>query len=505
MHTLSARSLCWTRRLRLAPTCLLAWTLWAMACGSSPTTNPNLDGKRSAAAPEGQILVMQATSDVPALDVWIDGQRLVQGLAPRRSSRFLALPPGSHKLEVRLPSDGGTDMPLWSGGIYLQDGQRVLACVLGRAADSAITASPTRLNVIAEPLSPAQPGQLPLRLLHASPALGAVDIVDGDSGEPPLLAAAPYSRFSSYVDVGKRVMAPGLLLRQTGERFDLGTLSTQPIQQAGVDGHAQTAILLGETNPLAADTARLDALLLDETSGELRDLSLQPYERSPKSTLYVLNASPDAGPIDVYSTVNGARLLGGLDYRQATSLLELVPTSYSLEVRQASLPTVLLRTSLRLWPNQHWAVYLGGRKQGGAPSLHLVALPRARTTTAQTQRRGVFAIADGSKDLRMTLATAAGPSFVDPVPYGGASAYRMGDLSAEPLRLGISGSKQQWEIDMPQPVIDAAAKQILALYLTGTLTDPRAPLSALAVLESTASPSQAALVVSLRTAALPSP
>ena len=105
----------------------------------------------------------------------------------------------------------------------------------------------------------------------------------------------------------------------------------------------------------------------------------------------------------------------------------------------------------------------------------------------------------------MTLVTTAGPSFVEPVPFAAASPYRSGELSAEPLRLALSGGKQSWQIDMPQLVVDAAASGVLSLYVTGTLGEPRAPLAALAVLESSATPSQAATVIALRTTLLPPP
>ena len=66
-------------------------------------------------------------------------------------------------------------------------------------------------------------------------------------------------------------------------------------------------------------------------------------------------------------------------------------------------------------------------------------------------------------------------------------------------------SKQTWEIDLPQLVVDGAAKGVMALYVTGTLGEPRLPIAGLAVIESSATATQAALAVPLMTRLLPAP
>jgi len=509
MKNLSRRFPGWLRSRSMLWISVSWLTAFMLGCGSPAATNPNLDGKKPPSTAMAQLVFVQAVMDAPALDVWVDGEPRIMALAPRRASTFVALTPGSHKLDVRLAAAKSSDAPLWNGSVYLQEGQRVLACALGRVADSALSASPTRLNVIAEKLGDASQRPQSLRVLHAAPALPSLDVLDSDRGGVPLLQAAAYARFSGYVDLAGPSGSPRtglrLGLRANGEAFDLAYLVATSEQLASIAGRPQTAILLGEPNPLASENGFLGAVLLDEVTGDLREVSLEPNALGPKATLYMLNASPDAGAVDVYSRINGARLVGALDYRQATALLPMAPRIYPIEVRQASLPTVLLRTSLRLLPNQSWAVYLGGRQQGATPSLSLVALPRAQAMAGQTLRRAVHAIADASSDSRMTLVTAAGPSFVEPVPFSAASPYRSGDLSAEPLRLALSGGKQSWEIDMPQIVVDASVGGVLSLYVTGTLGEPRAPLSALAVLESSATPSQAATVIALRTTLLPPP
>lgn len=505
MKTILSKFSSWQR----LPHAYLLCCATLVGCGSAPVTNPNLDGKPPAMPAHAQLLIVQATADVPVLDVWVDGEPRITALATRHGSPFVSLAPGTHKLDLRLPTAAATEPPLWSGGIYLQPGQRVLACALGRAADSTQSSSPTRLNVIAEPLGEAVRDQRPLRILHATPSLGSLDVMDAAQPGASLWPALRFGHFSGYVDVATETGSPRtelrLGLRAAGEAFDLASLIAKNDQLASVGSAAQTAILLGDTTPLPGPAGFLGALLLDETTGTLRELALEPNATGPKATLYVLHASPDVGAIDVYSKINGARLVGSLDYRQATSLLQLVPTSYPIEVRPASLPKVLLRTDLHLLPNQHWAVYLGGRQDGESSTLRLVALPRTQGNGTQTLRRAVHAIADARSDSRMTLVTTGGPSFVDPVPFAAASPYRSGELQAEPLRLGLSGSKQTWEVDMPQPMVDAAAKGVLAVYATGTLTDPRAPLTALAVLESSATATQAALVIALRTTLQPNP
>lgn len=499
-HVLSALSLC-----------CLGFLLAGSACGSGGSAGDRPLTRNPPASPaSASLTLLHAVPDVAQLDLWLDGERWVSGLAQRGASPLAALPVGNHKVELRDAGAAASEPALWSGNVYAQDGQRLLLTALGRAADAQGGGKLTRLLVSASKLSDAQPAGLSLRVLHAAPALASVEIANTSGRDPMPLGSLSFGASTPAVELP---LAPpaGLLplrlsLRQSGEPYELASLSLPPSLLGELRGHPQTLILLGELDPLASDASALSALLLDESSGLLRELALEPNALGPKASLYVLNASPDAGAIDLFSKVGGARLVGGLEYRQATSLLELIPTTYQLELRPASLSPVWLQAKLRLWPGMHWALVLGGRQQGGQPTLRLQALPRARALPDQTLRRAVHTVADAARDSRLTLTVAGGPSFVDPVGLGAATPYRQGDLSAGPLRMTLGGdSKQTWEIELPQLVVDAVARGVLALYITGTLSEPRLPIAGLAIIESSATATQAALALPLMTRLLPSP
>jgi hypothetical protein len=498
------------RRLLSLPLAgLLGLLLFSTACGS---VTPPLErgGGPSAPPASGNLMLLHGVPDVAQLDLLVDGQRQVAGLAQRAASPLTPLLVGNHKVELRAPAAAAADPALWSGNVYVQDGQRLLLTALGRAADAQVAGSPTRLAVMAGKLSDAGAAGLLLRVLHASPALPNLEIANVSYKDPVPLCTVGFGLASSSVEVerppGAGMLPLRLSLRQRGERFDLGSLTLSASLLGELAGHAQTLILLGETNPLAGDGSYFSAVLLDEVTGQLRDLPFEPNALGPKASLYMLHVSPDAGAIDLFSKVGGARLVGGLEYRQATPLLELVPTSYQLELRPASLTPVWLQAKLRLLPNMHWVLLLGGRQQGDSPTLRLQAVPRERPLADQTLRRALHTVADAPKDSRLTLTVAGGPTFVEPVASGAASPYRAGELTAGLLRMSLGGqSKQTWEIDLPQLVVDAANRGVFALYITGTLSEPRLPIAGLAVVESSATPTQAAVVVPLMTKLLPSP
>ncbi len=488
---------------------LLGLILLALGCGSSSPVSERPPGPAPAPATASLILV-HAVPDVAQLDLWIDGERRIAGLAQREGSPLTPVPVGNHKVELRPAGAAAADSPLWGGSVFAQDGQRLLLTALGRAADVQGAAGGTRLSVVAAKLSDAQPSGLLLRGLHASPALLGLQVANTLGREPlPVFNLSP-AVLSPAVDVELPLLASmqslRLALRQAGEAFDLGSLVLSPSLLSELVGHPQTVILLGETNPLASDASAFGALLLDETTGKLRELPFEPNGLGPKATLYVLHASPDAGAIDLFSKLGSVRLFSGLEYRQATPLLELIPMSYPLELRPASLSPVWLQAKLRLLPNMHWVLVLGGKQQGSSPTLRLSALPRSKAVPNQTLRRAVYALVDAPASSRLTLTVAGGPSFVDPVGLGGATPYRGGDFTAGLLRMNLGGdSKQTWEIDLPQLVVDGADKGVMALYITGTLGEPRLPVAGLAVIESSATASQAALAVPLMTKLLPAP
>ena len=101
------------------------------------------------------------------------------------------------------------------------------------------------------------------------------------------------------------------------------------------------------------------------------------------------------------------------------------PDGYPLELRPASLSPVWLQAKLRLLPNMHWVLVLGGKQQGSSPTLRLSALPRSKAVPNQTLRRAVYAVVDAPASSRLTLTVAGaelrrsgGPGRRHPVSRG---------------------------------------------------------------------------------------
>lgn len=502
MHTLSHE----TARHAGSAARRLMWTLIvsALACGSPQQGQKTTPGTPTPSTQVGDatITLLHAVTDVDDLDVWIDGQKRATPLSYRHSSGNVTLPAGSHQIDLRLAGSTTPDGSVWSSGIYVQAGQHALLCALGRATDAKIAGSTTRLNVIAFALTQTVTTGSRWRLLHAAATMPAVSLLTTDGQG---LTGADFAQVGAYADLNTAAGSIKLAVRRSSDTADMAYVTADPATLQATANHPQLAIAFGDESPLSDRGRFFGISLLDEITGDLRDLPLSGNIAGEKATFYVVHASPDAGAVDLISKANGARLFGALDYRQTTPLIQLVPVPYQLELRPASSPNVLVSAPLRPLPGTQFVMVIGGLQRGsGAQALRLFALPRMRPADAAgtSQRRAVHAIADAAPTARLTL-TQDGPTFVDDTAPAAASAYRAADPSPGTLRMSIVGIKTTWDIDLPQVVVDAARGQILSLLVTGTLAEPRQPIAALAIIESGATTTKAPLVVPLVTSSVP--
>src|SRR5687768_7879140 len=64
-------------------------------------------GSAEAQAGTGRVRVMHASPDTPPVDIFVDGQKAVTGLAFPDDTGYVSLPAGSHNVKVfASPSDG---------------------------------------------------------------------------------------------------------------------------------------------------------------------------------------------------------------------------------------------------------------------------------------------------------------------------------------------------------------------------------------------------------------
>jgi len=171
------------RLLLVAMTTLVVGTsLFTAGCGDSG---------------HASLRVVHASPDAPNVDVVVDNKTVLTNVAYEQASAYLKVNDGSRHVQVR-PTGTTTNvidatLKLASKGFYT-----VLA--VGNVSDSSLTA----LALTDDNTAPAS-GQIKLRLVHASPSAGPVDIYVGAPGSgvsgTPTLTNVPFKAASDYLAV----------------------------------------------------------------------------------------------------------------------------------------------------------------------------------------------------------------------------------------------------------------------------------------------------------------
>jgi len=136
---------------------------------------------------QGALRVAHASPDAPNVDVYVDGEAAIEDLAFGEVSPYATLDPGTYQVQVTAAGDEET--VVFDEEIELDAGVTRTAVAFGEAAGGPDTGF--RIELLDDDLADPGEGMSRLRLFHAVPDAGTVDIVavdvpdaegDGDGG-----------------------------------------------------------------------------------------------------------------------------------------------------------------------------------------------------------------------------------------------------------------------------------------------------------------------------------
>jgi len=173
--------------IRSSLTAALSLLVLATAACSDDNNSPS---------PSAQVRVVHGSPDAPAVDVLVDGGKVLDSVPYLASSGYLSVASGSRNLKVNVFNTATT----------------VINADVSLTADAAYTVIATNVVASIEPLvltddltSPAA-GNIKLRLVHGAPSVGLVDIYvtapDADiTGLTPTLSDVDFKQNSGYLEV----------------------------------------------------------------------------------------------------------------------------------------------------------------------------------------------------------------------------------------------------------------------------------------------------------------
>jgi len=147
-------------------------------------------------APQARLRVVHASPDAPNVDVYVDGAKVLTNVAYKAASGYLSVPAGSHNVKVNATGTATTVIDVTS---TLAAGSDYTAMATDFVADI------TPLLLADTNTAPAA-GKVKVRLVHAAPSAGVVDIYVTVPGADlatatPTLTNIPFQAVSGYLEV----------------------------------------------------------------------------------------------------------------------------------------------------------------------------------------------------------------------------------------------------------------------------------------------------------------
>ncbi|WP_345817528.1 DUF4397 domain-containing protein (plasmid) [Paraburkholderia sp. PREW-6R] len=186
--------------------------------------------------PPAQLRVFHASPDAPNVDVYVDGAKVLANVPYSTLSPYLSLPAGKHHIQVNA---AGTATTVIDVSLTLGSSDAYTAIAAGFLAN-------IEALLAADDTSPAASGQARLRVIHASPDAGPVDIlVNGQV----VLSNVAFGTISNYLTVpaGTYTVQVNAAGTSTTAITASVTLTSQSNYSAAAIGSLKTA----GTHPLA--------------------------------------------------------------------------------------------------------------------------------------------------------------------------------------------------------------------------------------------------------------
>lgn len=370
-----------------------------------------------------QLRVAHLSPDAPTVDVWVDGNRVLQNVAFKGVSNYLSLPAGSYRLQVS-PAGAATPIVI-DATVMLEAGKAYTA-----AATGLLGANDLKPLVLVDDLG-LDPAKAKVRFVHTSPDAPAVDIAVKNG--PVLFGNVKFREAGNYlsVDAGKY----DLEVRLAGT-------NTVALELAGVELIAGTnysvfAVGQASNNTLAA------LPVIDQGTAQVR----------------VGHLSPDAPAVDIW--VNGDRVLQNVAFKTLSDYLNLSAGEYRIQVSPAGVATpIVIDATVALEANKAYTVAATGLL--GANDLKPLVLVDDRT--ADNQKAKVRFVHTSPDAPTVDIAVKGGPILFGNVKFREASDYLSVDASLYNLEVRLAGTTT---VALEVPAVQLAAKSNYVVFAVG--------------------------------------
>lgn len=302
---------------------------------------------------QARVRVFHAAPDAGGVDISLAGQpdALVGDISFPDASDYQTVTVGTYNIVVRSVDSGAalTTAP----DVMLAEGRAYDVFAIGEAGTQSVNLL-SLFTSVSVPCSDlfglGQPSGMCLRIVHAVPDAGAVDLYVGEMMVAENLEFGDITEFAAAPSGNQqlRVVAAG------------GSLDEPAVDTTSdfISGRAYQAVITGlsETG-IEATISTLDTLPLPADQARVR----------------VVHAAPDAGSVDV-AVVGGGVPFEGIDFRTESGYVAFNAGSYGFQLRLSGDETVLVETpDVDLEPGMLYDILALGQSEAGTLELVMIS------------------------------------------------------------------------------------------------------------------------------------
>ena len=325
---------------------VLATAVVLAACGSSNNNGGEIGGVFGDA--EAFIRVVHAVDDAPRVNVYLNGDLVLEDFDFRDGTAVLPIEAGTYNVRVEAIVPGGNINVIDAGGVPFVADTQTTVYATGRVANDDIAPL-----LIEDPTAPVAAGNFRAQVVHAAPGVGEVTVfvtapgaaIDASAnigsftfGQPLGPVEVPAGEYQIRVAVGNSADD----FTDDDVVYDAGTV----MLPEGAD--LQLAAVLNTTN----GPSPISLVVLDgEGSSDLFDAGTGAWVR-------VGHVSPDTGPVDVI--VNDDFMMpavSGRVFTDVTGFLGPLPAdTYNFKVVGAGTTNAAINADVPLEAGQNYTV-----------------------------------------------------------------------------------------------------------------------------------------------------
>jgi len=290
--------------------------IFMVSCDDESSTGP--DEQEMARV---QVIHNSADAAAAVVDVWLNGEMLLDDFAFRTSSPFVDAPAGEEiTIEIKAPDSGRRDDPIWTMNYTLEEDETYILVANGIVSEDGYDPEqPFDVYVYNMGREVASNNDnTDVLVFHGATDAPVVDVVEVGVGAGTIVDDLAYTDFDGYLELG--TMDYILEIRdETGMttvaayEASLGTL--------GLDGAAITVLASGFLNPANNSNGPGFGLWVALASGgDLVELPV--YEEEQTARVQVIHNSADAAAEVVDVWLDDTLLLDNFGFRQASPFVD---------------------------------------------------------------------------------------------------------------------------------------------------------------------------------------